>query len=84
MGQLYRSQGQFKDQITDKQQAHANAGNQRLNHAKRNAQSVSKPNTPSFCIPIQNLTVMPSGKSHYDQKSLLICIRCDCHLTGWL
>ena len=48
MGQLYRSQGQFKDQITDKQQAHANAGNHRPNRAKRNTQSVSKPNTPSF------------------------------------
>ncbi|WP_180171981.1 hypothetical protein [Acinetobacter sp. YH12023] len=48
MGQLYRSQGQFKDQITDQQQAHANAGNQRPNRAKHNAQSVSNLNTPSF------------------------------------
>ncbi|UIJ77228.1 hypothetical protein [Acinetobacter sp. SH20PTE14] len=48
MGQLYRSQGQFKDQITDKQQAHANAGNQRPSRAKHNAQSVSNLNTPSF------------------------------------
>ena len=48
MGQLYRSQGQFKDQVTDQQQPNANAGNDRPNRAKRNAQSVSNPNTPSF------------------------------------
>lgn len=48
MGQLYRSQGQFKDQITNQQQAHANAADHRPNRAKFNAQSVSNPNTPSF------------------------------------
>ncbi len=36
MGQLYRSQG-HKDQITNKQQAHATAANHRPNRAKRNA-----------------------------------------------
>ena len=48
MGQLYRSHGQFKDQVTDRQQAHANAGNHRPNRAKHNAKSISNPNTPSF------------------------------------
>lgn len=48
MGQLYRSQDQFKDQITNQKQAHANAANHRPNRAKRNAQSVSNPNTSSF------------------------------------
>ncbi|WP_180008842.1 MULTISPECIES: hypothetical protein [unclassified Acinetobacter] len=47
MGQLYRSQG-HKDQITNKQQAHAIAANHRPNRAKHNAKSVSNPNTPSF------------------------------------
>ncbi|WP_180088343.1 hypothetical protein [Acinetobacter sp. YH12219] len=48
MGQLYRSQGQFKDQVTDQHKPHANAGNHRPNRGKCNAQSVSNPNTPSF------------------------------------
>ncbi|WP_180116986.1 hypothetical protein [Acinetobacter sp. YH12096] len=48
MGQLYRSQGQFKDKVTDLQQAHAIAANHRPNLAKHNVQSVSNPKTPSF------------------------------------
>ena len=48
MGQLYRSQDQFKDQITNQKQAHANAANHRPNRANRNAQSVSNLSTSSF------------------------------------
>lgn len=48
MGQLYRSQGQFKDQVTDQHQAHTITANRRPNRANRNAQSVSNLNTSSF------------------------------------
>ena len=48
MGQLHRSQGHFKDQVTDQHQAHTNTANRRPNRANRNAQSVINLNTSSF------------------------------------
>ena len=48
MGQLYRSQGQYIDQITYQQQVHAIAANHRPNRGMCNAQSVSNPKKPSF------------------------------------